>query len=66
MSGHESIIPGERSLSEDEVRLIRNMAAAGRKADEIAARIGNVDVNRIAAMIAPRRFAPKKAWKGRR
>lgn len=62
----ESVIPGDRPLSMDELRLIQDMARAGRPADEIAARLGNVDPNRIAAMIAPKRHVPKKQWKGRR
>ena len=62
----ESLIPGERPITADELRLIREMASAGRSAEEIAARIGNVETIRIAAMIAPKRPAPRKAWNGRR
>jgi hypothetical protein len=62
----ESIIPGERPITADEMRVIRDMAEAGRSAEDIAARIGNVEPIRIAAMIAPKRPAARKAWKGRR
>lgn len=62
----ESIIPGERPITADELRLIRDMASAGRSADEIAARIGNIEPIRIAAMIAPKRPPPKKTWRKRR
>lgn len=62
----ESIIPGERPLTVEDLTLIRDMHQAGRSADEIAARVGGVDPVRIAAMVAPQRPTPKKVWRKRR
>jgi hypothetical protein len=65
VSGAESIIPGERTLSGDEMRLIQDMHQAGRTPEDIAARIGGVEPVRIAALVAPKRPTPKKVWRRR-
>lgn len=62
----ESIIPGERAITVDEMRMVRDMAQAGRNAEQIAAHLPGVDPDRIAALLAPKRPTPKKQWKGRR
>lgn len=62
----EGIIPGERTLDMDEMRVIQDMHQAGRTAEDIAARIGGVDPIRIAALLAPKRPVARKVWKGRR
>lgn len=67
-----SILPGERDLSADEVAAIRREHAAGRSLDELARSIAGLapthadGVNRLAALLAPKRPQPRKTWKGKR
>jgi homoserine trans-succinylase len=69
---HESVIPGERPITAEEMRLIRDMKAAGRSLDDIAITIGNLapshteTVNRLASMLAPKRQAPGRPFTPRR
>lgn len=66
-----SIIPGDRTITADEMRLIRDMHAAGRSLDDIADVVPGIAathtdaVNRLASMLSPPRRAPKKTWHGR-
>jgi hypothetical protein len=67
-----SIIPGERDLSVEEEAAIRRLHAQGRSLDDIARCIAGLapthadGVNRLAAMLAPKRATPRKVWKGKR
>lgn len=62
----ESIIPGQRPITVEEMRMVRDMAQAGRSPAEIAARLPGVDEDRIAALLAPKRTAPIRSFTPRR
>jgi hypothetical protein len=67
-----SVLPGERDITADEMRLIRDMKASGRSLDDIAITVGSLApthaeaVNRLAAMLAPKRSSPVRTAPPRR
>ena len=68
----ESLLPGNRPITGDELRLIRDMHASGRSLDDIARAVPNLAAdhveatNRLAGLLAPARKPVPKQWQGRR
>lgn len=67
-----SILPGEPDLPAETLATIREMRAAGRPLEAIARAFPDLApdqgqaVMRLAALLAPKRPAPVKVWKGKR
>jgi hypothetical protein len=68
----ESVLPDERRITDDEMRLIHDMKNAGRSLDDIASTVRNLApthdlaVMRLASMLGPKRGAPVRTYTPRR
>ncbi len=67
-----SIIPGERDITADEMKRIRDLRESGRSLEDIAILIGNLApthdgaVNRLAKLLSPPRFSTARPSPRRR
>lgn len=68
----DSIIPGERRITADEMKRIRDLRESGRSLPDIALIIGNLApnhgdaVNRLAKLLSPPRFSTARPSPRRR